>query len=961
VEIHLVTEERMETALSRRQFLTGTGATILALSLAKLQFAGAADQAGTQAQSVKEVAYRSWEDVYRREWTWDKVIKGTHLRANCVSACSWNVYVKDGIVWREEQNAVYAQTNAEVPDFNPRGCQKGGCYSALMYAPSRVKYPLKRAGERGSGKWTRVSWDEALGGIADKIIDVCVKDGPEGLVYDNGTTNLDMGVDLAGEVSLFNLLGATQIDSWAGVGDLPMGAIQTWGMYNVDGTADDWFYSDYILLWLMNFQYTRIPECHFIWEARYRGAKVVSVAPDFNATSIHADLWLNPRVATDAALALAMAHVIVTEKLYKEDYVKEQTDLPFLVREDTRRFLRHADLAKGGSEDLLYVWDAKDGTAVQAPGTQGHGSQTLKLGALDPALEGGFEVRSYDGKTVRVRPVFEFLKERLATLTPEAAAEVSGVSAAAIRQVAREFARAKAGLILCGLGPCKHYHGDLFLRSMILLAALTGNHGKRGGGVRISAWWTVTEVEKWAFGINPGVFQRLATLIHRPTARESEQFFIAEAAKRPFSPLLPFLYAHAGGAGVAGRQEFNDPGLKRPFEEYVGEAQEKGWLRVHPKPGTDPKIYFFTGPNPLRRWPAPQVALKHLWPKLDLIVNANFRVCTTGLYSDYILPAAGYYEKASIKYTMSYLPYVVIGDKAVEPLGESKSEWEMFGLLAKKIQERAHQRGTGKYRDAFGNERDLQDIYERWTLKGTFNESDVEKPLDHIIKNSACSRGYTWSEVRAKGAVPITDIGEVVPTNAICSDYQPGNTVYPSAWFIEKKEPWPTLTGRQQFYIDHPWYLELGEELPLHKEPPAAGGHYPLRMTGGHTRWSIHAIWRDERRLLQLQRGEPVMYMNVADAQRRGIADHDRVRVSNDVGGFIIRVKISPAVQPGQVIVYHAWESYQFEGWKGMQEPVASPWKPLHLAGDYGQLHYRMYYAAPSHGPRGTAVDVQKV
>ena len=103
------------------------------------------------------------------------------------------------------------------------------------------------------------------------------------------------------------------------------------------------------------------------------------------------------------------------------------------------------------------------------------------------------------------------------------------------------------------------------------------------------------------------------------------------------------------------------------------------------------------------------------------------------------------------------------------------------------------------------------------------------------------------------------------------------------------------------------------------------------------------------------------MYMNVKDAQRRGIADHDRVRVSNDVGGFIIRAKISPAVQPGQVIVYHAWESYQFEGWKGMQEPVASPWKPLHLAGDYGQLHYRMYYAAPSHGPRGTAVEVQRL
>jgi nitrate reductase alpha subunit len=83
--------------------------------------------------------------------------------------------------------------------------------------------------------------------------------------------------------------------------------------------------------------------------------------------------------------------------------------------------------------------------------------------------------------------------------------------------------------------------------------------------------------------------------------------------------------------------------------------------------------------------------------------------------------------------------------------------------------------------------------------------------------------------------------------------------------------------------------------------------------------------------------------------------------VYNDIGAFVIRVKISPTVPPGQVIVYHAWEHYQFDGWRSSQEPVASPWKPAHLVGDYGQLHYRMFYAAPSHGPRGTAVDVQRV
>ncbi len=949
----------MGARITRRQFLAGTGAGVLALSLANLERAfGNPIEA---ADNVAAAAYRGWEDLYRQKWTWDKVVKGTHLRTNCISSCSWNLFVKDGIVWREEQNAIYARTNSDVPDFNPRGCQKGACYSALMYEPSRLKYPMKRAGARGAGKWQRVSWDQALSEIADKIIDVSVKDGSECVVYDHGTTNQDMGVDSAGEMSLFFHLGSTQIDSWAGVGDLPMGAIQTWGMYNVEGTSDDWVYADYILMWLMNYSYTRIPECHFLWEARYRGTKVVSIAPDYNATSMHADLWLNPRVGTDAALALAMAQVIITEKLYKREYVAEQTDLPFLVRDDTHRFLRQADVEHNGKEDIFFVWDGKTQRLAPAAGSQGHSNQTLALGSLDPVLEGSFEVRLADGKQARVRPVFEILRERLAQMTPEAAAAITGVGAATIRQVAREFARAKAGLILCSWGACKHYHSDLFQRANILLVALTGNQGKRGGGFRVAAWWTVTELERWGLNLGAGIIERVAMMLHTPSVREMEGYFVDEVKKWAFAPLMPFLYVHAGGAAIAGRQAFNDATLKRPFSEYVNEALAKDWMPVYPKPGKDPKMLIFTGPNPLRRWPAPQAALEHLWPKLDLIVNPNVRMCTTGLYADYLLPCAGYYEKASIKYTQSYLPYVVVGDRAVLPLGESKPEWELFGLLAKKIQERARQRGVGKIRDGFGAEHDLQNVYELWTRNGEFPETNPEKALAYILEKSACSEGYAWSDVRHKGAVPIKGIGEYVPTNAVCSDYTPGQTVYPSQWFGEKKQPWPTLTGRQQFYIDHPWYLEAGEELPVHKEPPPAGGNYPLRMTGGHTRWSIHAIWRDQRHMLRLQRGEPVMYMNDHDAQQRGIADHDRVRVFNDVGAFIVRVKTAPSVQPGQVIVYHAWEPYQFEGWRSAQEPVASPWKPLHLVGDYGQLHYRMFYAAPSHGPRGTTVDVQRM
>ena len=114
-------------------------------------------------------------------------------------------------------------------------------------------------------------------------------------------------------------------------------------------------------------------------------------------------------------------------------------------------------------------------------------------------------------------------------------------------------------------------------------------------------------------------------------------------------------------------------------------------------------------------------------------------------------------------------------------------------------------------------------------------------------------------------------------------------------------------------------------------------------MTGGHTRWSIHGIWRDQRHLLRLQRGQPVMYMNVDDAKARDLNDHDYVRVYNDVGSFHIHVKPTPALQPGQVVIYHAWENHQFKDWMQSQEAVPSPWKPQHIAGGYGHLHYRMF------------------
>ena len=159
-------------SLSRRKFLQLAASGAAALSVRRLAWA---ETPGVAAPSPSFRSYGDWRDVYRERWRWDRVARGTHTSANCVAACAWNLYVREGIVWREEQSAPYAPSNAGVPDWNPRGCQKGASCSELTIGATRQTHPLHRVGPRGSGRWKRVGWDEALAEIARAMVDALVR------------------------------------------------------------------------------------------------------------------------------------------------------------------------------------------------------------------------------------------------------------------------------------------------------------------------------------------------------------------------------------------------------------------------------------------------------------------------------------------------------------------------------------------------------------------------------------------------------------------------------------------------------------------------------------------------------------------------------------------------------------------------------------------------------------------
>ena len=506
----------------------------------------------------------------------------------------------------------------------------------------------------------------------------------------------------------------------------------------------------------------------------------------------------------------------------------------------------------------------------------------------------------------------------------------------------------------------------------MLVFALTGHFGKRGSnytGVSMlsvdGAGPLTVASGKYAprIGVALTAAKTAPEMIRLKLAGYSNEMVVYHFARQDYArgnilATALFHYQHGGLKELYGGAKRWDPHLKREFDDYLQEAVEKEWQFV---PKTPPRIVFAVGGNLFRRVRGYPKLIEHMLPKLDLLVTLDWRMCNTARYSDYVLPAAGYYEKDDIAWSTALVPFSHACVEAVAPVGDSKTDWEFHCLFLKKVQERAKARGVTTYTDRHGEERRLDECYDDFSFQGRFTEDNTEDMLQQILDVSTNLGGTTWKDLKEKGFERYTDVswGPVYIGNA--TDIEPDETIVANSWHVQKKMPWPTLTRRLQFYIDHPFYEELGEVLPVHKDNPPIGGNYPLQMTSGHTRWSIHAAWRDHDKLLQLQRGEPVIFMSPDDARKRGIEDGDLVRVYNDIGQMEIQVKLTPPVKPGQVVVYHAWEPFQFKGGDGYQGLLPSPLNPIDLAGGYFHLQPMVMMGTPECTDRGTRVEVEKV
>src|SRR6056297_1883298 len=332
---------------------------------------------------------RDWEDTYRNRWRHDKIVRSTH-GVNCTGSCSWKIYVKSGIVTWETQQTDYPRTRPDLPNHEPRGCARGASYSWYLYSAKRVKNPLVRGRlmkvwrrmretmtpieawtklqkdpvlrasyveTRGKGGFVRASWDEATEITAAANAYTAKTYGPDRVFGFSPIPAMSM-VSYAAGSRYLSLLGGTCMSFYDWYCDLPPASPQTWGEQTDVPESADWYNAGFLMLWGSNVPQTRTPDAHFYTEVRYRGTKSAVVSPDYSEAAKFGDIWLNPQAGTDAALAMAMGHVVLREyhldrrAEYGEDYARKYTDMPMLVRLDEKdghlvpgRMLRAEDFA----------------------------------------------------------------------------------------------------------------------------------------------------------------------------------------------------------------------------------------------------------------------------------------------------------------------------------------------------------------------------------------------------------------------------------------------------------------------------------------------------------------------------------------------------------------------------------------------------------------------------------------
>ncbi|RCL27494.1 nitrate reductase subunit alpha [Pseudomonas sp. AFG_SD02_1510_Pfu_092] len=726
--------------------------------------------------------------------------------------------------------------------------------------------------------------------------------------------------------------------------------------------------------------------------------------------------------------------------------------------------------------------------------------------------------------------------------TPAWQEQITGVSRERAIQVAREFADNAdkthgRSMIIVGAAMNHWYHMDMNYRGLINMLMLCGCVGQTGGG-----WAHYVGQEKlrpqcgWlplAFGLDwsrpPRQMNGTSFFYNHSSQWRHEKMSIHEvlsplADKAQFPEHMLDYNIRAERAGwLPSAPQLNRNPLQvtrdaaaagMPAKDYVLKSLQDGSLRFAceqpDNPANFPRNMFIWRSNLLgSSGKGHEYMLKYLlgtrngvmnedlgkrggfkpseaeWVeegaigKLDLVTTLDFRMSSTCMYSDIVLPTATWYEKDDMN-TSDMHPFIHPLSAAIDPAWEARSDWEIYKGIAKAFSAMSEgQLGVeqdlvtvpllhdspGELAQPFGGsdwktagvapvpglncpnmtvvERDYPATYKKFTSLGplldklgnggkginwnTEHEVEFLGELNHTVRDEGVSQGRPKIESAIDAAevilslAPETNGHVAVKAWAALSEFtgrdhshlatpkeheairfrdiqaQPRKIISSPTWSgledehvsynagytnVHEYIPWRTITGRQQFYQDHPWMQAFGEQLQSYRPPintrtvdyvkgkkPNGNPEIALNWITPHQKWGIHSTYSDNLIMLTLSRGGPIVWMSEVDAKKVGIEDNDWIECFNANGALTARAVVSQRVKEGMVMMYHAQErivnvpgaeSTKTRG--GHHNSVTRVvLKPTHMIGGYAQQAYGFNYYGTVGCNRDEFVVVRKM
>jgi len=463
-------------------------------------------------------------------------------------------------------------------------CQKGIVYAKYPYLdhPDRLKYPLKRVGERGEGKFERISWEQAMDEIAEKLNKIREEMGSEAVLVNNFASSFP-GVFTSLHMPLtwrfVHSFGASLVP-W-----IPVDVSLVWN--NIFNMGTFFGYTAYDSRRLKNAKYILIwgssplgwnaasDTSQAFMEAKENGAKLVTIGAVFDSTTALSDEFIPIKPATDIYLAMAMAHVIFRDKLLDEEFLAAHSVAPFIVRNDNGKFLREADIVPGGDPNNYVVWNKSPAVPVAvAPHSEIPENVVPDLFA-EPVING----ISCSTALVKIRAEAQ-------KWSPEVQEEYTGVPAEAVERITHEYVETENSVLDLYTG-MRYQNGGPACRAVAMLPILSGKLGK-------------DETLGFTFGAQLGEY---------PLTFND----------------VPLIFPDG------------DPGqAKGKFPLTFAEMFENGFPY---------KALLNVMSNPVQTWPNRDLWTQEIFPKLDLIVSYEVRLSDTAMYADYVLPDATTLER----------------------------------------------------------------------------------------------------------------------------------------------------------------------------------------------------------------------------------------------------------------------------------------------------------------------------